>query len=119
MSKPKLLARFILDNAGAPQWDEDDNGYWIRLFVSDVPEDTYGVIYELHESYNDPIREGKKKPEFAEEITSFGDYSVVAKLRRKTRTDQLARLLSKALRDGHESDMTASVDQAIQDLKEN
>ncbi len=115
--RPSIIARFVLDAKGMPQWDKDGDGYWIRLSLRDAPPDTYAVTYQLHESYYDPIREvSHKRKEFSEDITSYGDYTVIARVRRKSRTDAVSRLLSRALSDGHLRDLTRPVEQAIGEL---
>ena len=114
--EPQIVARFVLDKDGLPQWEEDDNGYWIRLKIENTPSDTYFVTYELHESYYDPIRVSRKPAEFTKDITSYGDYTVKARLSRKTRTDSLATLLSRALKAGHAIDQTDEIAQAIKEI---
>jgi hypothetical protein len=113
---PRLRAEFVLDDRGRPQWDDKDNGYWIRLSVNDAPEDTFAVTYELHESYYDPIRVSRKPATFSTDISSYGDFTVRAEVRRKSRTDQIAVLLSRALRVAHGTIASKAITDAIADI---
>ena len=119
---PSLLAHFITNRAGDPV-SEDDEGvahYSIRLSVVDVPPDAYAVTYTLHESYYDPVRESRaKNRDFVEEITSYGDYTVRAEVRTKTRTIPVSTKLSAALARGHGPNITATIRNALNDIRAN
>jgi hypothetical protein len=77
----KLRAMFELDRLGRPMkmgtrapWH-----YTIFLYILDAPERTRRVTYKLHETYSNPLRIARSKtPRFEEEMTSYGDYSIVA-----------------------------------------
>jgi hypothetical protein len=81
--KPTLKARFLLDRNGNPRFEDDGEHkhYEIELYIDDAPDDTFAVTYILDESYYDPVVESKKKDaSFGEEITSYGDYVIFAKV---------------------------------------
>ena len=122
MSKPILTARFHLNDDGKPEFVERDGlkHYVIDLRVDDAPEDTYAVNYQLHESYYDPRRESRERGDhFVQELTSFGDYTVQAKVRAPGSIGTIATTLSRALARGHESDLTGPIVAALQDIEEN
>ena len=119
--KPKLVARFVLDEQGRPKVIEGGahKHYWIDLYVEDAPEGTYAVNYQLHDSYYDPVRESRNPGDgFAERLTSYGDYTVQASLRTKSRVEPVSAELSEALARGHEKDeSSAMVAEALDDIK--
>lgn len=95
------------------------NDFDIVLFVSGAPKDTVSVIYNLHESYYDPIREATQiKKEFSEEITSYGDYIVTAKILSMSGLKILKKKLSKALRDFYGPDARPDIRSAIQEIEQ-
>jgi hypothetical protein len=100
---PKIRAEFIVDDAKAPLVVEKDGKkhFHIRLFVDDAPTDAYAVTYELDPSYYDAVREARDADQaFAEDLTSFGDYTVRANVRtrsgRKLVRDELSRALARS-----------------------
>jgi len=118
--EPKLLARFFLDDKKVPEYSgktEGKKNYSIRIFIKNAPSDTHAVTYQLDPSYFDPVREIRSRPTFEEEITSYGDYDLQARIRRKKRADVLAVRLSEALREGHASAMTPEIEAAIRDIE--
>jgi hypothetical protein len=120
--KPTLKARFLLDRNGNPKFehDGDHKHYEIELYVDDAPEDTFAVTYILDESYYDPVVESKKKnASFGEEITSYGDYVIVAKVRARTRTYVIQRSLAKALAEEYDSPPKQSFRVALEDIAVN
>jgi hypothetical protein len=120
MSDPKLIANFVLDSAGKPK-SVERNGikhYFLRLGVEDLPEDAYAVTYKLDESYYDPIRESRERADsFAEELTSYGDYVVQAKVRSKQGVEPIAENLSRALEIGHAGNRTPEIEAALEEIK--
>jgi hypothetical protein len=76
--EPQFLAQFALDrNGDFKKSGKRNDHYEIRLFIKDAPADTKKVIYELHHTYPERIREAPKgRREFEEYITSYGDYIV-------------------------------------------
>lgn len=121
MSASRLAARFVLDAKGVPVAVTGNrlHHYEIQLRVDDPPPDAYAVTYELHDSYYDPIRESRGKSRgFAEDITSYGDFVVQARVRAKARTIATAALLSEALRRGHAGAMSESIERAILEIEQ-
>jgi hypothetical protein len=120
MSTPKIVAEFITDSRGKPQYFEGTarKHYRIRLSLRDVPSDVSRVTYKLPESYRQPVREVPiGVPNFQEDITSFGDYTVTAMLRRRAGTDLVTNSLSAALHESYRDDPTPSVREAIDHLQ--
>lgn len=116
----KLVARFVLDEDGKPRIIEKDDRkhYWIDLHVADAPDDTYAVNYELDDSYYDPVRESREPNDgFVERLTSYGDYTVQAKLRTKNRVEVVATELSEALSRGHAGEVSPMIAKAIDDIR--
>jgi hypothetical protein len=122
MSDPKLIANFVLDPAGKPKAVEK-NGvkhYVLRLGVEDSPDDAYAVTYKLDESYYDPIRESRERAaNFVEELTSYGDYVVQAKVRSRQGVEPIAANLSSALEIGHSGNRTPEIQAALDEIKAN
>ncbi|NJN63524.1 MAG: hypothetical protein HC882_00720 [Acidobacteria bacterium] len=122
MSKPTLVAKFLLDSHGAPQvaYRGDPAHYRIELAVTNAPADTYAVTYELHESYYEPVRESRRRgDQFSEEITSYGDYEVRATVRGKARSQVVVAELSEALRRGHGRNPSPALAKALRDIESN
>ena len=120
MPKPLIRASFILDKQGRPIAIQSGGTkhYRIKLHVEDVPEDAHAVTYELHESYYDPIREVRRDvPNFEEEITSYGDYDLKIRVRRKNRVDLATTTLGRALENAYKDSMTPMVREAIDEIK--
>ncbi len=120
MFEPKIAAQFELDDKGTPKaiTKGSNKHYNIQLRVLDAPDDTYAVTYNLHKSYYDPAREVLDKASaFKEELTSYGDYTVTAKVRTKQGVVTVATPLSQALEAGHASGMSAAVAHALEDIK--
>ena len=91
--------------------------YGILISIKNAPEDTHAVTYELHETYVDPVREVFKCPNFEFEITSYGNYTIKAKIRRKSYTNFISRLLSEALRESYENRSNLDIQNAIKDIE--
>lgn len=73
--KPRFLAEFVPDNEG--KIHDGYGNYDIRLFIENAPPETEKVVYELHETYIEPINEvTDKSSNFELEIASYGDYVV-------------------------------------------
>ena len=120
MSKPKIVAEFITDSRGRPQFFEGSarKHYRIRLLLRDVPSDVSRVTYKLDESYRQPLCEVPiGVPEFQEEITSFGDFTVTAMVRRRAGTDLVTNSLSAALNETYRDNATPSVREAMDRLQ--
>lgn len=109
--KPTLTARFVRDADGKPQCVVDATGmrhFSIELGIAGAPDDATRVIYRLHDSYFDPIREARSDPargggegaRFAERITSFGDYELTARVETPAGPVVLREWLSTALEQG-------------------
>jgi len=122
MEKVQIIARFLLDDNGMPRFVEQDNRkhYRIELRVEGASPDTYAVNYQLHETYYDPIREvHDSQTQFAETFTSYGDFTVQAQLRNKTRVEVLTTMLSDALKRGHDDPPSPSVAMALKNIRGN
>ncbi len=121
MGRPLIKATFDLDESGNPVLVESGKlkHYRIRLQMEGVPEDTYAVTYVLDDSYYEPIRESRKAGQFFEKLTSYGDYTVQAKIRTKAGVLNVATPLSKALSAGHEQQITPAIEAALSDIKDN
>ncbi len=120
MSSPKILAEFITDTKGRPQYlnGSSHKHYRIRLLLKDAPGDVSRVTYKLHESYRQPVREVPVGvPDFAEEITSFGDHTITAMLRRREGTELLTNRLSDALAETYREGALPDVREAIDRLQ--
>src|SRR5262245_23996833 len=117
----ELVARFVTDQSGQPIYDSfgDKRHYHIELSVRNAPADTYAVTYHLHSSYFDPIREcSDKKSGFREQITSYGDYTVQAKVRGLKERVFLEGMLTKLLEQSYAAEKkNQDIDSAIEWLK--
>lgn len=113
--KPNLHVSFSLDEHGRPRKTANDD-YVIQFSVSGAPEDLGSVVYQLHPSYPQPIREKRRtneNPTFAEETTTYGDYNLIAKLRRPGQVQTVATPISGALQQTYAEHMTPDIDAAI------
>lgn len=122
MSNPRIVARFLLDTKGLPEVVKrpDVNHYRIKIFIEAPPADTYAVTYQLHESYYDPVRESRDATTgFAEETTSYGDFTIQAQVRTRSRVEVTAAELSTALAFGHKDDMSADISRALEEIRAN
>ena len=122
INTPKIMASFVLDDVGKPKKIESGKNkhYKLHISVKDAPEDTYAVTYFLHPTYYDPMREARNKDiNFAEELTSYGDYEVQAKLRSRDFPLPLKRNLYDALMDTYAGTSEPEILQALRDIKEN
>ena len=73
--KPRFLAELVPDDEG--KIHDGYGNYDIRLFIENAPPETEKVVYELHETYIEPVNEvTDKSNNFELEITSYGDYVV-------------------------------------------
>jgi|GEM_PF-6130351 len=120
MSDPKLIANFILDQTGRPKAIEegDKRHYLIRLAIAGAPKDTYAVTYKLDESYQDPMREARNAAEeFSEELTSYGDYPVLAQIRTKLGVEPVSAALSQALELGNQGKLTPEIQDALDNIR--
>jgi hypothetical protein len=78
------------------------------------------VTYELDASYYDAIRDVRSaEGGFAEMITSYGDYSVKAKLRTTSGITSLRRGLYEALVEQHGTSDDPDIRKALQDIHDN
>jgi hypothetical protein len=121
MTKPVIVAQFVLDPEGEPvvAYQGNHTHYRMKLMVKDVPEDAYAVMYELDATYYEPVRESRRRSEdFVENLTSYGDYPVRATIRGKQR-ETLVAYLSNALEVGHAGKMSPAVAAALDYIKAN
>lgn len=122
MVTPVIRATFELNDKGEPEVvkQNDLKHYRIRLQVDNLPRDTYAVTYLLDETYYDPVRESRE-PEsaFPLELTSYGDYTLQAKIRTKERVETVATPLSAALRRSYRDNPTPQIEAALRDISTN
>lgn len=117
-SLPRLRAEFKLGADGRPDFVEagDLRHYRLRLMVEGAPEDTYAVTYQLDPSYYETVRETRnRETDYAEELTSFGDYAVQARVRTRSGRSHLAAPLSRLLEETYSaaSQRTGAIEEAI------
>ena len=119
MTSPAIKASFELDATGRPQAinSGDLQHYRIKLHVDGAPSDTYAVTYLLDPSYLTPTREVlDPKTFFEESLTSYGDYTVQAKIRTPAGITTIAVPLSTALRQTYGASPSPEVEQALKVL---
>jgi hypothetical protein len=118
--RASIVATFELDGKGRPKFTKHDDlkHYCIRLSLDQPPPDAYAVTYILHETYYDPVRESRDRAtSFGEDLTSYGDFTVQAKVRTPERVLTLAVPLSTALTNGHHQHLTQPIAGAIDDIR--
>lgn len=119
---PQLTASFVLDANGKPkiQVSGRHKHYSIRLSVKNAPSDAYAVTYILHPTYYDPVREVRDKDsDFTEELTSYGDYEIQAKVRSSEYPLPLRRDLYDALAETYSKNLNPDILKALKDIQEN
>jgi len=117
--RPTIRATFELDDAGLPTAVEagDLRHYHIRLRVDGAPPDTYAVTYVLDPSYQSPVREVRdSEGAFEEHLTSYGDYTVQAKIRARDGITTVAMPLSKALAESYGNAPSQPIAAALHDI---
>ena len=122
MPSPVIKATFELDEMGRPEAIRRGNlkHYRIRLHIENAPDDTYAVTYMLHESYYKPVRESRDRAAgFAEDLTSYGDFTVQAKVRSREGVATIATPLSAALEAGHGAPLPPEIKSALEDIRAN
>ena len=86
--------------------------------VDNAPNDTYAVTYLLHPTYYDPVRESRDRSEgFAEDLTSYGDFTVHAKIRSREGVMTVSAPLSTALETGYGAQLTPAIAAALDDIR--
>jgi hypothetical protein len=116
----ELKARFIMNEVGKPKYISSDNvrHYAIELFVEGAPKDAIGVTYQLHETYFDPLREAHDAShDFLVEITSYGDYDIVATLRTKPYSTRIKNSLYDALKGTYGETTDQYILMALNDIR--
>ena len=119
-ASPQIKATFLLGPDGRPEQIEqgDLKHFKIKLQVDGAPEDTYAVTYLLDSSYHTPVREALNRTNgFSEELTSYGDYNVEAKIRTRDGVYAVSSPLSAALEAGHAAALTPPITAALNELK--
>ena len=72
------------------------------------------VARSMHETYYDPVRESRDRASgFAEDLTSYGDFTVQAKIRTRDGVETVATPLSRALTSGHAPNLTPPIASAL------
>ena len=120
MNTPYIKAAFEVDDKGLPIRHEYGglNHYSIRLSVQDAPETTYAITYMLDETFVNPVREARKDSEFAEEIQTYGDFPVIAKVRTREGIQTVSVRLTEALRETYGAQQSAAITAALTELGE-
>lgn len=119
MSTPTIRATFELDAAGLPTAEEtgDLRHYHIKLHVDGAPPDTYAVTYLLDPSYHSPVREVRdSEAAFEEHLTSYGDYTVQAKIRTRDGVTTIAVPLSTALGQSYGKAPSSAIAEALKNI---
>jgi hypothetical protein len=118
-----LNAQFQLDANKVPTRGEEDGTtfYFIRLNVI-VPSgtDIDSVTYILDPSYWEPERESTERANnFAEDITSYGDFLVRVEVKKRSNRITQQALLSEMLEAGHPAPRSAAIDDALDYIRNN
>ena len=119
MSEPTIKATFELDESGSPAAVRagDLDHYRIKLQVDGAPADTYAVTYVLDPSYHSPVREVRNaEASFEERLTSYGDYTIQAKIRGREGITTIAVPLSKALRESYNEKSSSAIIAALANI---
>jgi hypothetical protein len=117
---PVIKAKFELDEEGHPRFVSrgDVKHFRINLHVENVPDDTYAVTYLLDDTYYDPARESRDQSGgFSEVVTSFGDFTVQAKVRSRGGVTTVATPLSAALEAGHGERLLPEIEEAVKAIR--
>jgi hypothetical protein len=116
-AKSNLKASFVLDSNGKPIGRSTGN-YEIKVSVDNAPEDAYATTYRLHDSYYDPIREAYSKEDgFTQDITSYGDYIITARIRTKSSPIEIKESLYNALLKTHGNDTDPVILKALDEIR--
>jgi len=122
INNPQIVASFVLDEDGKPkeQMLGDCKHYEIQLSVRNTPPGTYAVTYFLHPTYYDSVREVRDRDSnFKEDLTSYGDYEVQAKVRSPECRPLIKRTLYDALADSYAEAANPAIVRALDDIKMN
>ena len=101
MSEPKIRSAFVTDLQHHPYASDDGRRMHYRIILSlgNAPEGTQSVTYKLHETFVDALREEHQGPDFKEEITSYGDFTIKALVRTANDFEIITSSLIAALRE--------------------
>lgn len=125
-AKPELRARFVLDDDNKPRFlesEQPERKHYSIILETQAPSEVESVVYTLDPTYFDPVREVQRSesPEFAEKITSYGDYCIQIGTSGTKATEFATNreLLSHALRAGHATELDANPEilSAIQNIE--
>jgi hypothetical protein len=119
MNSPTIKATFELDEKGRPAVIRagDVEHYRIKLNIDGAPPDTYAVTYVLDPSYHAPVREVRSRDNsFEERLTSYGDYTVQAKIRTRGGITTVAVPLSRALQLSYGDERGVEINAALQNI---
>jgi hypothetical protein len=119
MKTPIIKATFELDEKGRPAAvsSGDLQHYRIKLKVDGAPPDTYAVTYVLDPSYHSPVREVRNsEASFEERLTSYGDYTIQAKIRSRDGITTIAVPLSRALLESYSGESNTAIAEALQNI---
>lgn len=116
-ANPRFLAEFVTDSKGKIRtYQSGYTHFQIRLFIENAPPDTKKVVYELHDSYAQPICEVEEGKDFEEFISSYGDYVVNIDIV-GSEILEVNEWLSKALENFYGDSPNEEIAQAIKTIK--
>ena len=118
---PAAVARFVLKK-GVPVYSRQKNGWLLRLSLTPTPGDSDARVKHTlrdyweegdHERLTTNWNDGFEVP-----FTSYGDLSIVTETTINGEPLKSQTWLSDALRKGHAAEMTAAIQEAIEDLRQ-
>jgi hypothetical protein len=120
--KGKIQAQFVLDSADHPEFTQTGSRkhYRVRLQLLTENAEARMVVYKLHPSYYDPLRESTdRKNNFAVEITTYGDYDFSVEVIVGTEVARQVLKLSTLLDEFHQPVKNQAIQQALEDIRSN
>jgi hypothetical protein len=105
---PEITVRLSADASGVPEVipGGEKRHYKVIFEIKNAPADAYAATYELDPSYYDPVRTIRRDEDgtFRLEVTTHGDYPVIAHLHRPDASDLTLREgVARALKRGRET----------------
>ena len=118
----KIRAQFILDSADHPEFTQTGSRkhYRVKLELLTENAQVRMVVYKLHPSYYDPLRESTDRTNhFAVEITTYGDYDFTVEVIVGTEVARQMLKLSALLEEFHQPVQNEAIQQALEDIRSN
>ncbi len=124
----ELKARFQLDGNHPASFEAEDEdgrllpGFYVVLLVAPAAGSPriHQVTFLLDETYEQPLRKATRpRNDFGAEITSYGDFAVVAKVEAEDDVHAAVGWLSDLLAKGHATDLTPAIRRAIDSIAAN